>query len=297
MRTARAPLRFSLGGGGSDLPGYAQKHGGFIVAAAIDSHVSVTVQRRRGRPGSGQHDAIAREALRLLDIDSAAIDSDSAIEPGSGLGSSSSFTVALLAALHASRGAYPAAVALAEQACTIEIDRLGAPIGKQDQYMAALGGVQALTFDKSGAVQAEVMPAGDLGERLLVFDSGLRRSTSIVLAGGVDETHMHRIKALGREVYRLLKAGDTAGYGELLHEHWQHKRNLASTVTTPTIDAHYRAARDAGAVGGKLMGAGGGGFFMFFVPPGAQRDVSEAMAARGLSPLPFRFDSRGVRVV
>jgi len=231
----------------------------------------------------------------------------------SGLGSSSSFTVALLNALHAYRREFVATEQLAREACQIEIDILKEPIGKQDQYISAYGGITAFTFDsvKDGGgvtverVQMKTEVIEDLEMNLLVFYSGIERKASDVLSeqkksitSNKDDAvqRMHRIKALGHETKRILTTGAIDQYGDLLHEHWMNKRKLASNMTDGTIDEHYEAARAAGAIGGKLMGAGGGGFFMFYVRPESRRRVYEVMVARGLRPLRFRFDFDGARI-
>jgi D-glycero-alpha-D-manno-heptose-7-phosphate kinase len=227
------------------------------------------------------------------------------------LGSSSTFTVALLNALHAYKREYVPAEIIAREACQIEIDVLKEPIGKQDQYIAAYGGISAMTFNRDGTVDVERLLMRDevideLESSLIVYYTGVERSASSVLKEQaktiVDNRdaavqRMHRIKELGRETKRILLAGELDTYGEMLHEHWTNKRKLATNMTDPTLDEHYEAARKAGAIGGKLMGAGGGGFFMFYVRAADRRRVHEAMVARGLRPLRFRFDFDGARIV
>jgi D-glycero-alpha-D-manno-heptose-7-phosphate kinase len=322
---ARAPVRFSLGGGGTDLPGYADRFGGFVVSAAIDKYVYVACNRRFYRDIRLSYSKteivrsvreiehpIFREALELMGIsDSIELVSVADVPANSGLGSSSTFTVALLAALHAYEKTPITAQALAEEACRLEIDRLREPIGKQDQYIAAHGGVTALTFDTDGSVTVEPVAASRdtiarLEARLLVVYSGVERQARVVLGeqtaslGRNDAAvveRMHRIKALGYEVLRLLVTGDVDRYGEILHEHWTHKRSVAASMTDDDLDGHYESARRAGALGGKLMGAGGGGFFLFYVREPDRARVEAAMAARGLSTLPFVFDFTGARIV
>jgi D-glycero-alpha-D-manno-heptose-7-phosphate kinase len=325
MIISRAPLRFSLGGGGTDLPGYCRAHGGFVVSAAIDKYVYVTANRRFYRDlrlayskteivksvDEVEH-PIFREVLRMMGPEhSIELTSVAELPANSGLGSSSSFTVALLNALHAYRREFVSSRQLAEEACTIEIDRLGAPIGKQDQYIAAFGNVTALTFERDGTVQVEPVPVRDevldeLESNLLILYSGVERPAQRVLSeqdaalragGGTATEGMHRIKQIGHEIYRLLCDGDLDRYGELLHEHWERKRSQASSMTDATLDEHYQAARKAGALGGKLMGAGGGGFFMFYVRPAERRRVLETLTARGLRQLRFRFEPDGARIV
>lgn len=321
MIISRAPVRFSLGGGGTDLPSYSNQHGGFLVAAAIDKYVYVSANRRfydTIRLAYSKTETvdtvdeiehrIFREALRFAGVNKGIeLTSVADVPPNSGLGSSSSFTVALLNALHAYRREYVGSEQLAREACHIEIDKLKEPIGKQDQYIAAYGGITAFTFNPDGTVDHErvnIRPEvrDELESNLLVFYSGVERAAAKVLSeqqttiqknqdSAVER--MHRIKALGYETLRILLSGKIDSYGELLHEHWTNKRKLASNMTDSTIDEHYEAARKAGAIGGKLMGAGGGGFFMFYAAPADKRRVYAALLERGLKPLRFRFDSGG----
>jgi D-glycero-alpha-D-manno-heptose-7-phosphate kinase len=320
---SRAPVRFSLGGGGSDLPSYASQHGGFIVAAAIDKYIYVTANRRFHdtirlsyswtenveRVDQIEH-RIFREALKLVGIDRGIeLVSIADVPSQSGLGSSGTFTVSLLNALHAYKREYVPLAQLAEEACHIEIDLLGAPIGKQDQYIAAYGRVACLTFAKDGSVQVEPLRVSDqaladLESNLLVFYTGVERDANPVLAdqqAGLRSSPrsveaMHKIKALGFEVKRLLETGDVDAFGELLHAHWTEKRKLSSQIAGEAIDAHYAAARAAGAIGGKLMGAGGGGFFLFYARE-RKGELIRALTARGLRYLRFRFDMDGAKVV
>ena len=324
MIVSRAPFRFSLGGGGTDLPAYYEQFGGFVVSAAIDSYIYVTANKRFypsirlayseteivDDVASIRH-PIFREALKMTGIASGIeLTSVADLPSNSGLGSSSSFTVALLNALYCYKREFVSSERLAREACELEMVRLAEPVGKQDQYIAAFGNITALTIDKDGSVKVEPVPVRDevmdeLQNNLLIMYSGLERPAKIVLAEQGERVRaahpatvegMHRIKALGHEVYDLLLRGDVDRYGELLHEHWTHKRNLASKMTDDTLDQHYEAARAAGAIGGKLIGAGGGGFFMLYVRPQERRRVWETLAARGLRPLRFRFDLDGARI-
>ncbi|HVJ17814.1 MAG TPA: sugar kinase [Polyangiaceae bacterium] len=325
MIVSRAPVRFSLGGGGTDLPSYYEQHGGYVVSAAVDHYVYVTANKRfyddirlaySETEIVPSVDAIRhrifREALRMLGIERAIeLTSVADLPANSGLGSSSSFTVALLNALHAYKRDFVSSERLAEEACELEMKRLGEPVGKQDQYIAALGNVTALTIDPDGTVHAEPVPVRDevldeLQNNLLIMYSGVERPAKLVLSEQGERLRqsdaatvegMHRIKEIGREVYRLLVDGDTDRYGELLHEHWLRKRKLASKMTDESLDAIYDEARRAGALGGKLIGAGGGGFFMFYVRPENKRAVWETLTRRGLRPLRFRFDLDGARII
>jgi D-glycero-alpha-D-manno-heptose-7-phosphate kinase len=324
MIVSRAPVRFSLGGGGTDLPSYSRAHGGFLVAAAVDKYIHVCVAKRFQatiRLAYSETEIVDSVAQIKHRIFKAALEktgltnhlvlhSLADVPANTGLGSSSSFTVALLNGLHAYKREYVPAEQLAHEACEIEIDILQEPIGKQDQYISAFGGISALTFHPDGAVEVERLPIRDevideLESNLLIFYSGVERAASTVLAqqaktitANADAAveRMHRIKALGHETKRILLGGSIDVYGEMLHEHWTNKRKLASNMSDPTIDEHYDAARAAGAIGGKLMGAGGGGFFMFYVRAGERRRVHEALALRGLRPMRFRFDFDGARI-
>ena len=325
MIVSRAPVRFSLGGGGTDLPSYSREHGGFVVAAAVDKFVFVCVARRfqdtirLAYSESEIVDSVDQIRHRIFRAALESIGPKSGLElhsladvpANTGLGSSSSFTVALLNGLHAFKREFVPAEQLAREACHLEIDLLKEPIGKQDQYIAAYGGVSAMTFHPDGSVDVERLPLRDavideLESNLVIYYSGIERSASTVLReqaktitqnkdSAVDR--MHRIKALGHETKRILLAGEVDQYGEMLHEHWTNKRKLASNMADGTIDEHYEAARAAGAIGGKLMGAGGGGFFMFYVRAAERRRVSEVLLARGLKPMRFRFDFDGARIV
>jgi D-glycero-alpha-D-manno-heptose-7-phosphate kinase len=325
MIVSRAPVRFSLGGGGTDLPAYSDLFGGYLVSAAIDKYIYVTANKRFHRdirlayskteitPSVDRIEhPIFREALRMVGIEhSIELTSVADLPANSGLGSSSSFTVALLNALHTYKRDFVSSEQLAREACLLEIERLGEPIGKQDQYIAAYGNVTAFTFSPDGSVEVEPVPVRDevmdeLESNLLIVWSGIERPARLVLSEqghrlrqlepGVIE-RMHRIKEIGREVYRILVAGRLDEYGELLHDHWTQKRKLASTMTDASLDEIYETARAAGALGGKLMGAGGGGFFMFYVRPTEKRRVLEAITAKGLRALRFRFDLDGARIV
>jgi len=322
---SRAPVRFSLGGGGTDLPSYYQRFGGFLVSTAIDQYVYVTANKRFYEDirlayseteivpnvDSIRH-RIFREALRMTGITRGIeLTSVADLPSNSGLGSSSSFTVALLNALHSYKREFVSSKQLAEEACELEMVRLGEPIGKQDQYIAAFGNVTALTIDRDGTVHVDRVPVRDevldeLQNNLVIMYSGVERPAKVVLSEQTarvtqsdDATleGMHRIKEIGKEVHKLLVEGDTHRYGELLHEHWLSKKKLASKMTDPRIDELYDAARKAGALGGKLIGAGGGGFFMFYTRPNDKRRVWETMHGLGLRPLRFRFEVDGARIV
>ncbi len=325
MIVSRAPVRFSLGGGGTDLPSYSREHGGFVVAAAVDKFVFVCVARRfhdtirlaysESEIVDSVHQIkhrIFRAALQSTGLEKGLeLHSLADVPANTGLGSSSTFTVALLNGLHAFKREFVPAEQLAREACHLEIDVLKEPIGKQDQYIAAYGGISAMNFHPDGSVDVERLPIreeviDELESNLVIYYSGIERAASTVLkeqARTIVENkdaavqRMHRIKELGYETKLVLLSGQIDQYGEMLHEHWMNKRKLASNMADSTIDEHYEVARKAGAIGGKLMGAGGGGFFMFYVRAAERRRVHDALAARGLRPMRFRFDFDGARIM
>ncbi len=324
MIITRSPLRISLGGGGTDLPSYYRRHGGFLVAAAIDKYVYFTVHRtfvddlivkyskleRVKGAGDVQH-PIVREALRLVGIDGPYLELTSMadIPAGTGLGSSGSFTTALLKALHALTNRLVSPRELAEQACHIEIDRLGEPIGKQDQYIAATGGVTCFEFRPDDRVEAWPLKVStetlyNLEDSLLLFFTGYTRAASSILReqdtrtrGGDDAMleGLHFVKDLGYRSKDALEAGDLRGFAELLRVHWEHKRRRGAGITNPEIDRWYEVGMASGALGGKLIGAGGGGFLMFYAEEKGR--LRRAMAGLGLPELRFRFDFEGTKVV
>ncbi|HEX8950543.1 MAG TPA: sugar kinase [Polyangia bacterium] len=323
MIISRAPVRFSLGGGGSDLPAYAREHGGFIVTAAVDKYVYICANRRFHESIRLSYSSteivehahqiahkIFREALTLLEIDRGIeLTSMSDVPANSGLGSSGAFTVSLLNALHAYRREYVSTKQLADEACHIEIDRLKEPIGKQDQYASAFGRISCLEIDKDLSVRVTPLRLSDdalaeLESNLHVFYIGGTREASPILADQQQQMRssersveaMHRIKQLGHETRRLLEQGKLDEYGELLDEHWREKRRLSAQVSSAAIDEHYAAARRAGALGGKVMGAGGGGFFLLYAREG-KGALIRTLVARGLRYIRFRFDMDGAKVV
>jgi D-glycero-alpha-D-manno-heptose-7-phosphate kinase len=324
MVITRSPLRISLGGGGTDLPSYYGRHGGFLIAAAIDKYVYVTVMRPFS-PGiylkysklehvnqvdEVQH-PIIREAIRMLDFKTPQLEITTLadIPSGTGLGSSGSFTTALLRALYAHRRRLLHPDELAALACEIEIDRLGEPIGKQDQYIAAYGGVTCFNFNQDGSVEAVPLKISmetlfELEDNLLLFFTGYSRSASGILkdqhirTGQADQemlNNLHYVKELGHRSRQALEAGQTAMLGELMHEHWQHKKRRSSGMSNPQIDEWYELGRKNGAVGGKLVGAGGGGFLLFYAED--HRRLREAMVRAGLEEVRFRFDFDGTKVL
>jgi D-glycero-alpha-D-manno-heptose-7-phosphate kinase len=324
MIIVRSPLRITLGGGGTDLPSYYRDHDGFLMAAAIDKFVYVTVIKPFV-PGvylkyskiehvdtieEVQH-PVVREALRLFDfgIPQIEITTLADIPSGTGLGSSSSFTTALLRALHAHARGIIHPRELAEQACFIEIEKLGEPIGKQDQYIAAFGGITCFTFRKDGMVEAVPLAVDEeircgLEDNLLLFFTGFSRSASTILRDQNSRTkgrdsamidNLHYVKDLGLRSKAALEKGDMAGFGRLMHEHWEHKRKRSGDMSNSQIDGWYNLALKNGAIGGKLIGAGGGGFLMFYVEDKAR--LRHAMREAGLPEVRFHFDFEGTKVL
>jgi D-glycero-alpha-D-manno-heptose-7-phosphate kinase len=324
MIITRSPLRISLGGGGTDLPSYYREHGGFLIAAAIDKYIYINVHRRfvDGFLLKYSHleeaatieeikHPIIREALRLAGVQerNLEITSMADIPAGTGLGSSGSFTTALLKALHALRKNLVHPAELAEQACQIELEKLGEPIGKQDQYISAYGGITCFKFMPDGQVEAWPLKVSEetlynLEDNLLLFFTGYARSASSILRDQVtrlenhdtalfDDFHYEKENAFALK--QALEKGDLAAFGRLIHEHWERKRKRSAVISNPQIDRWYEIGLRNGAVGGKLLGAGGGGFLMFSADDKTR--LRRVMRDEGLVELPFRFDNDGTRVV
>jgi D-glycero-alpha-D-manno-heptose-7-phosphate kinase len=324
MIITRSPLRVSLGGGGTDLPSYYAEHGGFLVAAAIDKYVYITKHvtfqeeiivkysklERVTSVDQIEH-PIVREALRMTGVTDPHIELTSMadIPGGTGLGSSGSFTTALLKALHAYKKNLVSPAELAEQACEIEINRLGEPIGKQDQYIAAVGGITAFTFHKDGRVEYRPCKIAEetlynLEDNLLLFFTGYSRSASSILKDQNDRSkkndasmldNLHFTKELGYKSLESLERGNLEEFAMLMDVHWQRKKARSSGMSNGQINQWYDYAMASGALGGKLIGAGGGGFLMFYA--GDKKRLRHAMREKGLQEVRFRFDFEGTKVV
>lgn len=316
---SRAPLRISLGGGGTDLPSYYRDHEGFIVSGAIDKYVYMlthTVFQRHYRMkysefevvdevGEIRHPILRESLLRHWRGAPLEIASVADVPAGTGMGSSGAYTVCLLKSLARARHSSTSPLALAEAACQIEIDVLGEPVGKQDPYVAAHGGICAYTFHRDGEVEVEPLELDPLvlrrlRDQLLLFYTGEARSASKVLADqdtrsrAGDRTmveNLHRTKELGRESHRLLSDGELDGYAELMHEHWEHKRARSPGMTNEHVDRLYRVARESGTIGGKLVGAGGGGFLLLYT--NRPEETRQAMSTVGAPELTFDFEFDG----
>jgi D-glycero-alpha-D-manno-heptose-7-phosphate kinase len=324
MIITRSPLRISLGGGGTDLPSYYQKHGGFLIAAAIDKYVYITVHRRfvDGFLLKYSHleevatidqikHPIIREALKLAGVQERNLEiaSMADIPAGTGLGSSGSFTTALLKALHALRKNLVHSSELAEQACCIEMEKLREPIGKQDQYIAAYGGITCFDFMPDGQVQAGPLNISEetfleLEDNLLLFFTGSSRSASKILQEQHDKSmqsdeamleNLDFVKELGRQTQRALEAGDLREFARLMDVHWQRKKERSAAMTNERINECYDFAMANGALGGKLIGAGGGGFLMFYAEDKAR--LRHAMHEKGLKEVRFRFEPEGTKIL
>jgi D-glycero-alpha-D-manno-heptose-7-phosphate kinase len=324
MIITRSPLRLSLGGGGTDLPSYYRRFGGFLISAAIDKYVYITLHQtfqreliikyshleRVDSAEDVQH-PIVREALRLVGLErpNLEIASMADIPAGTGLGSSGSFTAALLKALHAHCKNLVHPSDLAEQACDIELVRLGEPVGKQDQYISAYGGITCFRFEPDDRVEA--WPLRLSAETLLNFEdnlillfTGYSRSASAILkeqdsrSKDDDEemlANLHFVKDLGVRSQAALESGRLEDFADLMNVHWEQKKKRSGTMSNPHIDEWYELARRNGALGGKLIGAGGGGFLLFYCED--KRRCRHALTGAGLREVRFRFDFEGTKVL
>lgn len=323
MIISRTPLRMSFVGGGSDLPVFYRKFGGAVVATAVDKYMYITVNKRfdaglrvsYSKTEEVDHayqikHPLIRAALEMTGIDGGVEMASMADIPsrGTGLGSSSSFTIGLLHALYGFQHKFASVETLAEQSCRIEIEICGEPIGKQDQYAAAYGGLNYIRFhpDDSVTVDPIICAAStlrELQEHLVVFYTGRCRSASELLQRQCQQTTeatqaqvaLRRMVRLAHDLKVALESNNLDTFGEVLHENWTLKRSLAQGISDDTIDQWYEAGRQAGARGGKLLGAGGGGFMMFFAPP--DRHDAIAFALPGLRRTDFRFEFNGTQII
>ena len=316
-------MRITLGGGGTDLPSYYRDHGGFLVAAAIDKYVYITLHKtfqpgyivkyseleRVERANDIKH-PIVRAAIELVGTDDRIeIASMADIPAGTGLGSSGSFTTALLRALHTRQRNVISPHAIAEEACHIEIDLLREPVGKQDQFIAAYGGVTCFEFNKDDSVTVNAAAIGhevldNLEDGLCLFFTGYTRAASAILKDQDDKSkakdgsiidNLHYVKDLGRQSHQALVAGDLPRFAQLMDEHWQYKKKRSGDMSNHKIDEWYEVAKRSGALGGKLIGAGGGGFLMFYTEH--KRQLLHAMLEQGLEEVRFRFDFEGSKTM
>ena len=324
MIIARSPLRVTLGGGGTDLPSYYEKFGGFLIAAAIDKYVYITLhdtfvpdllakysELERVPDATKLKHPILREAFAFVGVGGHFLELTSMadIPSGTGLGSSGSFTTALLKALHAYKKNLVHPAELAAQACEVEIDRLKEPIGKQDQYIAAYGGITCFKFLENGKVEAWPLKLSketrdNLEDNLLLFFTGYSRSASAILkeqdvkSKSDDKSmieNLHFVKDLGLQSQRALENGNLAEFARLMDVHWQRKKQRSGGMSNPKINEWYDLAMANGALGGKLIGAGGGGFLMFYAED--KTKLRRAMTQAGLQEVRFRFDFEGTKLV
>ncbi len=323
MFISRAPLRISLGGGGTDLPSYYSKFGGFFISAAINKYTYVSVSKpffdkillkySKLEEINNVHEiknSLIRETLlEYSDFPDQPIEMNSFadVPSGTGLGSSGSFTVSFLRSLAGFYKKYPSQREIAEMACKIEIERLNEPVGKQDQYISAFGGLSCFEIDRSGEVSINPIPLStdtleDLESNLLLFFTGKQRSASSILEDQEKRSlkseseifeNLHKTKELGKISYQLLKDSKLKQYALLMHEHWLNKRKRSSGMSNQFLDKVYDTAIANGALGGKLVGAGGGGFFMFYSEN--KKVLREEMKKYNLKEMKFRFDFNGVQ--
>jgi D-glycero-alpha-D-manno-heptose-7-phosphate kinase len=320
----RSPLRISLGGGGTDLPSYYREHEGFLIAAAITQYVYVTMQRtpldemilryskiERVKTVEEIQHPIIREALRLTGVKGPNIEITSMadIPAGTGLGSSGSFGTCLLKVLHKFKHHFIHPRELAEMASHIEIDLLHEPVGKQDQYIAAFGGVTAFSFRKDDTVDARPLDVSEetldlLEDNLVMVSTGFYRAASQLLkdqdakSRGGDRAmidNLHRVKELGHRSLEALESGNLATFGALMHEHWLHKKARSAGMSNADIDRWYALAMDHGAIGGKLIGAGGGGFLLFYTEEKVR--LRRALREAGLMEVKIGFDYEGTKIL
>jgi len=324
MIIVRSPLRVSLGGGGTDLSSYYEEHEGFLIAAAIDKYVYVNVtkpfiegiflkysQLENVKKVEEVQHPIIRETLGLLNLKAPQIELTALadIPSGTGLGSSGSFTTALLKALYAHERRHLHPNELAELACHVEIDLLKEPIGKQDQYIAAIGGINCFTFEKNNKVTStplniDTETMHELEDNLLLFFTGYSRNASDILKDQKEKSksndvdmlaNLHFVKDLGLRSKIALESGDLQAFGELMQEHWENKKRRSVGMSNSKIDEWYDIAMRNGATGGKVVGAGGGGFLMFLAND--RKKLKKTMADQGLQEIRFKFDFEGTKVL
>jgi D-glycero-alpha-D-manno-heptose-7-phosphate kinase len=324
MIIVQSPLRISLGGGGTDLPSYYEEHEGYVLAAAIKKYVYIGINRPFEEGiflKYSQHEnvklvsaivhPIFRSGLELMQLKTPQIEITSIadIPSGTGLGSSGSFTAALLKGLHSYYRKNIQPEDLAKLACHLELDMLGEPVGKQDQYISALGGITNLVFRKDGLVEHSALEISNvtlnsLEENLILFFTGTSRSASKVLSDQNARTqrndnkmlsNLHEIKRIGLETKAALEKGNLEDFAELMNEHWNLKRNRSTGITNTQVDEMYEFAIKNGALGGKLVGAGGGGFLLFYTSE--KERLRSAMQKFSLEEVKIAFDFEGTKVI
>jgi len=331
MLIARAPMRVSFAGGGTDFESYYSQFGGLVVSAAIDKYFYVFLMNNRReniqimssdyqtfhRQNAGEEMlwdgdlALPRAVLNHFNIrEGLSMFLASQVPPGTGLGSSSTVTVSIIKAVSSLLGLGLSKQEVANLACTIEIDKLGMPIGKQDQYAAAYGGINTVTFSREGIrVEPLMLAPGTLAgleSNILLFYTGAARETARMLSTQNDAVRagdpavldaLHAIKAMAQDTRRCLETGTLNVFGEILHASWERKKQLAPGVSTSRIDEYYETARAHGAIGGKITGAGGGGFLMLYCSRGTGSRITEALERLGLKRMDFSIDFDGARIL
>lgn len=320
MIIVQTPLRVSFFGGGTDFPSFFMEEGGCVLSSTIDKYIFVTIKERfdnKLRIGYTQTEMVdnideiqhelIRESLRLIGIAHGVEITTMGDIPseGSGLGSSSTVTVGALHAMYTYQGEIVTAEQLAREACVIEIEKLKKPIGIQDQYIAAFGGLRFLQFMPSGEIKAEklhITPEAQriLNDNFMLFFTGVSRSSSSILKEQKSniKDRLSELREIKQMVYQAradIESGNFDAIGDLMHQSWELKKRLAGTISNGKINEIYEAARRAGAIGGKIAGAGGGGFLMLYVPYEHQNKVRSAL--NGLQELPFRLESDGTKVI
>lgn len=320
MLITKTPFRISFCGGGSDLAAFYEQYGGCVLSTSINKYMYISIH-----PYFNENQTMLKysenelvddikdikhkifnEVLNDMNISGVEISSTADVPGGTGLGSSSTFTVGLLHTLYCYKGKFASKSRLAREACEVEIEKLGAPIGKQDQYAAAFGGLNFIRFNKDGSVSVEpVMMKADTYKRLqnnlLMFYTGTTRSANTILSEQKKNItqddkneNLRKMCALAEEMKRSLERNDLSTFGSILHQSWELKRTLASGITNPEIDAAYERAMKSGALGGKLLGAGGGGFLLFYCEPEKQDELRKNI---GLKEFEFKFEQDGTSIV
>ena len=324
MIIARSPLRISLGGGGTDLPSYYENHEGFLISAAIDKYVYITLHQtfeqeillkyskfEKVKSVNDIQHPIIRESLKMLEIKSTNMEicSMADIPAGTGLGSSSSFTTALLRALHAMKGNIVSTRTLAEEACEIEMHRLHEPIGKQDQYIAAYGGITCMNFHKDGYVWVDPLEISkdtlyNLEDNLCLYFTGFSRSAGGILAEQDKKSkemdkemikNLDFVKDLGYQSKKAFETGNLDTFADIMNVHWEYKKKRSGGMSNPQIDEWYNLAMKNGALGGKMIGAGGGGFLMFYANDKIK--LRKAMSTTPMTEVRFRFEKEGSKIL
>ncbi|MFA4870866.1 MAG: hypothetical protein WC623_21895 [Pedobacter sp.] len=324
MIITRSPLRISLGGGSTDIKSYYQEHEGFCISAAIDKYVYTALnvtphdymiikysEMEHPKSINDIKHPIIRESLRLIEINNLNLElvSMADIPAGTGLGSSSSFTCALLKTLHTYKKEFIHPHELAEEACHVEIDLCGEPIGKQDQFISAYGGINIFKFCKDGRVDVKPLKISDetlysLEDNLLLFFTGYSRNTSSILkeqdirSKEHDESmiqNLHHVKQMGYDSKKAFESGNIEDFAEIMNTHWQIKKQRSKSMSNTNIDKWYDIALKNGAIGGKLIGSGGGGYLMFYT--NENQRLRHAMAKEGLNEIRFKFDFQGTKIM